>query len=700
MKISALLFFSLSINTAASAQEAEPASERIEVTGKKILRGRQREKSSQTETLSGDTLNQFGAHSLADAISQASGVNTQTFCANCGAKRITIDGLRGEHTTILIDGFPMHSTISAFYGVDAIPIMGLAGVEVNRGSGQALLAPEAIGGTINLLTVNPTRENRFKIYSEYGSHGSKLSSFLASTPSLVLSGQRGELENWDIDHNGVGESPYRTTQGLSLKFAEKIGASSALSLRHSEADLLIIGGNIDHYRPLAYTRIQAQPSDFVDNDVTRQFIGDRQRISDLIKLDRKETAVLFSHDLNLETQLRLRLSRVEQSQDANYSHGYDYRNHDQINYAQIELQKTAGEHLLTATVDGRFQAMKSQSDALYIDRLDPLTPDSLHFKSLAVGFLDSWIVSDSWNLDLALRLDQLRIHWDDLGHEVEETVIAPRVNVKYFYDDHLSSQLSYGVGYRPPLTLFESEHGSDHDGFLIQIDRTERADSLVYSISSNYPQWFVTGTLHHTRLEHMAYAFDHVPKGQPMIFKNSEESYGITAADIFAGGRPFESLNIQASFEQFFYPDSYAEKLPAAAIEQRFMLDVDWDSGRWGSGLQTVWIGPRNLSRYGYDAHYKVYDLDVASPAFGQVSQPKNQSAPSFWFANLKARYELTQNASVNFRINNVFDFTQTGRGDSPTTWHYHVNHAHFDNFHTWGPLMGREYFVGLEGRW
>lgn len=52
----------------------------------------------------------------------------------------------------------MHSTISAFYGVDAIPVIGLSGVEVKRGAGQALMAPESIGGVLNLLTVNPQKK--------------------------------------------------------------------------------------------------------------------------------------------------------------------------------------------------------------------------------------------------------------------------------------------------------------------------------------------------------------------------------------------------------------------------------------------------------------------------------------------------------------------------------------------------------------
>ena len=83
------------------------------------------------------------------------GLITRPTCANCGAKRLRINGLKGEHTSILIDGLPLHSTISSFYGVDNIPVNGIENILVMRGAGASLTNPEAIGGTINIQTVDP-----------------------------------------------------------------------------------------------------------------------------------------------------------------------------------------------------------------------------------------------------------------------------------------------------------------------------------------------------------------------------------------------------------------------------------------------------------------------------------------------------------------------------------------------------------------
>lgn len=685
--------------------DAELEREKITIIGQRLkrLRGRDASSRTATERLSADALTRYGAHSLADGIGQASGVNTQTFCANCGAKRVTIDGLRGEHTTILIDGVPLHSTVSAFYGVDAIPVVGISAVEVNRGAGSALLSPEAIGGSINLVTLNPL-ETGIRAYTEASNHGSSLSTVLATAKSensaVMLSGQSGSLQPWDLDHNEVGEFPYRKTQAFSLKLTQRIGETTELVLRRSESDLLIVGGNTKRLRPNSYTRIQAQPSDFVDNDVTKEYIGDLERISDVVELKRHELAAELSQSISPDTLAHLRISRVDQFQNANYSHGYDYNNQDRIDYINIDVQKAFDSHLITLAADHRRQKMRSTSQALYIERQNPLTPDSLNFRSTGFGLLDEWSLTDRLGLDIALRVDRIEIHWTELDRKIVEEVVAPRFNLKYDHTDHISSRLSYGLGYRPPLTLFESEHGANHDGFLVEISDIEKADSYVYSLSANYPTWFITGTYHHTELRNMAYAFDRVPKGQPIVFLNSPESYSLGAADLFLGGKIGERINLQAGYELFFYPRAYQRKLPAAALEKRLVAEADVELESWEFGFQASWVGARNLAHYGYDEHYRVYDLDVTSPSFGQVSQQKSQKSPAFWHANVQLKAKLSANYALAFRINNILDYTQTGAGDSPATWHYHLNHAHYDNFHTWGPLSGREYFAGIEGRW
>ncbi|SMF60108.1 TonB-dependent receptor plug domain-containing protein [Pseudobacteriovorax antillogorgiicola] len=677
----------------------EVVSDRIEPLTKEL----KEDATAKTEVLSGDGLRKFGAQTLADAIRQAIGVDTQMFCANCGAKRISINGLRGEHTTILVDGFPMHSTVSSFYGIDAVPMIGIEKIEVHRGAGASLEVAESIGGAINLISQEPVRDS-ISFDFEQGSAGSRQTSILGSavwqSGHLMLTVFDGFSPHWDIDDNHVAESPQRSTRAVSGQFKVDLGSHSRLSGRVSQSSLETIGGNTEGFKPNAYSPIQAETTDFDAGDVRLDYIGDIHRITELIEVKRSERALRWDLSLSNEASLAVMASQTTQNQDGIYSHAFDYNNEDKIDFASMTYRHLVGDHLLSLGVDYKDQRMTSFSQALYVDRSPPLSADNFVFYSRGVYLMDEWQVNSDVMINLALRTDQLDVRWRELGEELSEQVVAPRMLALVDHTEHISSRLAIGLGYRPPLTLFESEHGNSHDGFVVDIDEIERAESAVYAFSLNYPAWFSTWSAHYTKLKNMSYGIDRISQGLPILFVNADENFEIYAFDWFFGGKPSHDTEVQIGVERFLFSDSYAEKLPTAAIEFQASLDAslkhDW--GQFDS--QVTYVGPRNLARYGYDEHFNVYNTDVTSDQFGQVSEPKSTQVPGYVLAHLGYQLPLGSHFELKLRVTNLLDFTQTSWGDSPATWHWHETHAHFDNFHTWGPLQGREYVIGLRGSW
>ena len=61
-----------------------------------------------SEKVSPDKIKEPTRQNLSDVVKDQVGVDSQVYCANCGAKRLTINGLKGEHTSILVDGLPLH----------------------------------------------------------------------------------------------------------------------------------------------------------------------------------------------------------------------------------------------------------------------------------------------------------------------------------------------------------------------------------------------------------------------------------------------------------------------------------------------------------------------------------------------------------------------------------------------------------------
>lgn len=159
----------------AFAEDGAKSDEKIEVIEIRSFRqkldqaGRLKDVIQQTEILDALTIENKNALSLTAAINNEPGANVSNECSMCGVKRVMLNGMKGEYTTILVDGLPTHTLISGFYAVDAIATTGVDRIEVARGAGASLIAPEAIGGTVNIIT-KEAYENTASFDIAKGSH--------------------------------------------------------------------------------------------------------------------------------------------------------------------------------------------------------------------------------------------------------------------------------------------------------------------------------------------------------------------------------------------------------------------------------------------------------------------------------------------------------------------------------------------------
>lgn len=655
-----------------------------------------------SEKVSSEKLKQAQRQTLGDLVKDQIGVETQTYCANCGAKRLTINGLKGEHTSILIDGLPLHSAISSFYGVDSVPVVGIEEINVMRGSGASLTNPEAIGGTLDLITVNPlnkrTHLGTSLSFDDQLMGTAEVHNALVSIPSenkkigITVGGQYGLTKPWDADNNLVSESPRRENYSALLKGHYLLDSKNDLSLRISYSDLEILGGPYRPSRPSIVRQSPAQESDFEDGRVDRQYIGDPLKITDWVSLNRSEGAFHWTHFLNQKSTIHLKTGYARQEQKAIYQHGFDYANVDHMFVSDLHLQFLPNDsHIFKVGAFYKDQKLRSASEALFVNA--GLPKDNFNHQSIAGYIQDTYLPSDSIEMDFALRVDHIHLDWLELSNEIEKTVFAPRFQFKQDFNDHLSQRFSYGLGYRAPLTFFESQHGNSENGYLVSISDIEKAHSLVYSISLNTPDYYVTSGLHYTALQNMAYGYE-LP-AQPIRYQNSSSTYDIWAYDFLTGYRVLPWWFIEASAEFFKYQNGYAAKLPTAAIEKRFQLKSAVDIGKFNHSFSMILTGSRGLSRYGrYTNHY--VDRNQFPPPEQRGNLLKNQKAPAFATFDTSLSYKMNKTLELSAGITNIFNYTQAGVGDSPSTWHWHSDHSHFDGLHTWGPNRGREFFVKL----
>lgn len=647
------------------------------------------------------------AQTFSQLIDNERGIDAQTSCAFCGAKRLTINGLRGEHTTLLVDGLPLHSTVSSFYGVDAVPLAGIDSIEVYRGSGAALSAPESIGGAIN-ITTKDVLANAGNLMISRADDGQQflngsLGLKLGSKASLLVATNLGLSPRLDLDSNLVSELPSQSTQGLLAKLTYAIDSDKDLSFRVSRATMKSFGGSLVLNHLQSPTTDLVDGDDFKDNDVRNPFLGTQSQIADTVSIDRSEAALIYNAHQSNGAHLRIAVGHAQQDQASIYNHGYDYANRDLLTVSQLQYRMPWTEsHLIAVGIDSKDQQMDSRSQVLYQQMNPPLLQDDLTYSSIGAFIQDTWVASESFETSLVLRADHLKINWLDLNREISQTIFAPRLMLKKIHNSVLTSRFSTGVGYRIPMSLFESQHGTNHYGFLVDIDKVEISQSMTYSLMAQWIDDFIEASTHITRLENMAYGLDRADLELPTVFTTADETFFIPVFDISYGRRITPHWSVEILAETFRYSDSYKIKLPVAAIEDRFTLTSDINLKKWSFSQRLNIIGARNLAKYGYDKHYNraTTDSDPLSDTFGDTfaSEQKLQSAPAFMTLDLNFEYRWTEDLTLAVGLLNVLDETQTKRGDGPTTWALHGNHYHLDNFHLWGPLRGRQIFLTLSG--
>lgn len=666
-----------------------------------------------SERVSQQKLKAASTQSLADAVATQVGVDTQTYCANCGAKRLTINGMKGEHTSILIDGLPLHSAVSSFYGVDSIPVTGLSEINVMRGAGASLVNPEAIGGTLDLITVDPLHSKNYvnlstglRDGSQYKKNNLKSSenySFLSNftnkkkTFGTSFGGQYGFLNYWDEDSNNVAEAPERTNYSVFLKSRYILNKNNDLSLRVGFSELDILGGTTRGYKPSQLLATEADENSFIDGDIRKPFVDTDDKITDYINLKRYEIASHWTHYISKNWLLDWNTGYARQEQRSLYQHGFDYANNDDLFVTDLSTQFLASDsHLFKVGLFYKWQDLRSTSLKLFsptgVGGLG-LPKDSFNNQSFAAYLQDTYTATDHLTIEMALRLDSIHLNWDELNNEINKFIAAPRLQVKHDITHHLSQRFSYGLGYRSPLTYFESQHGNNETGYIMGIDKLETAHSFVYSLSQNTPDYYATISTHYTILDNMAYGQENGL--QEIIYRNFNESVNIWVSDLMLGAKITSWWFLEGSYEIFTYEDKFKDKLPTAAIENRLQINSEMNWQKTSFNLRANFVGNRDLSKYGnYPENFNVLDNIAGNDV---ASQQKNQTAPSFITVDSSFSYKGLKPFTFTLGVNNIFDYTQVRAGNSPTMWHWHINHAHFDNLHTWGPNRGREYYLQVQ---
>ncbi|NPV14254.1 TonB-dependent receptor [candidate division WOR-3 bacterium] len=150
-----------------------------------------------------------GKGTIGEAAALESGIQLQKRCSACEASEVSIQGLPGRFSLILLDGMPLFSNLASRYILDLVPIEFVERIEVLKGASGAFWGSDAVAGALNLILPEPARTLEARASYTRRSYGNDVSASLGSNlnpVSLSFIGAHGDRYFVDLNHDEIAEN--------------------------------------------------------------------------------------------------------------------------------------------------------------------------------------------------------------------------------------------------------------------------------------------------------------------------------------------------------------------------------------------------------------------------------------------------------------------------------------------------------------
>ena len=651
-----------------------------------------------TESLTARDIEKTGATMLTEALDKKPGVAMQVECSICNVRNVVLNNLPGRYTTLMIDGIPIFSSVSTAYGLDSVNLGGIERIDIARGAGVSLIAPEALSGAVNIVTRRPTQDE-FKFVQQVGQYGTANTNVFGAKAftggALTANYTHDRHKTIDADGNGVSEfTGFKRHMGGLGFFADDIGGfkvkgridiidekrmGGAMGYNYSGTKADGTGNPFNWSRgphgspdPRGWVTVDGNPGLGIAAGGIVPYDDGLAGMSEVIFTDRTQLVMSGTKKLGVGT-LRLALGYAKHKQDSFYEKSIYKADQDQY-YLEASTQQPLGETLVTAGFSYRYEDLKSKGTSVSFGPNDGI--DNYEYKTPGL-FFQAYraLVDNRLELNGSVRFDK---------HNVFGMITSPRVNALWHHDAQLNSRFSLGKGYRAPTSFFEQDHGILDTGSIVrEIDKPETSNNLSYTLSYAADRLSWAGGFHYNKVKNMAMLdVDGTLPGQT-LFTSAENPVVVKGLDATLTYKLTPNLEGTIAGEKTSYrfdPGTLAFARP----EERVYLMLDYEKGPFDLMARATWTGRQDLKRFYDYAGEQRYNFD---------GTPKMDKSPSFWTVDLRGEYKINKQWSGFAGIDNVFDFKQADK--ESLMW---VNGAgEYDVTHFWGPNRGRYIYAGVK---
>jgi outer membrane receptor for ferrienterochelin and colicins len=613
---------------------------------------------------------------LAQGLNFQPGLRVEANCQNCGFQQVRINGLDGPYSQILIDSRPIFSSLAGVYGIEQIPANMIERVEVVRGGGSAIFGSNAIAGTINIITKEPTTNSvtlsntSSLIYGKKADINTSLNASVVSDDyktGVMIFGSTRQRSPFDYDGDGFTEIGKINVKNVGFRGFYKPGNFSKLTIEYHNLGEFRRGGN----------HLDLPPH---DADITEQIehnINTGSIKYDVFSKNNKHKFNVFTSAQKIDRKSYYGAQKdpnaYGSTDDKTFVAGMQYTySMDTLLFMPAQL-----------TIGTEYSTNEMIDKMLGYDRIINQTVNT---KSV---FLQNEWKNEKISILVGGRFDKHNL--------IKDPIISPRLNFRYNPTKYMSLRASYSSGFRAPQAFDEDLHVTAVGGnvALIRLDpnlKTEKSQSFSASVDfyKTFGQvqtnFLIEGF--YTNLDNVFVLEEIGTDSTGNIMLERRNGAGAIVQGINLEGKVVPSKNLQFQFGFTFQKSEYK-------VAQQWS-----DNGNLTPQKKMF----RSPDKYGYlTANYnavKNFNISISGTYTGSmlvqhfagyVVEDTEKKTPDFYDLNLKLSYDFKLNSSAKLQLNggvqNIFNSYQND-----------FDKGEFrDAGYIYGPALPRTYFFGLK---
>ncbi len=634
------------------------------------------------------------AVSLSEGLNFQPGLRMENNCQNCGTSEVKMNGLGGSYSQILIDSRPVFSALNSVYGLDQIPANIIKQIEVVRGGGSALYGSNAIAGTINIITKDPT-ENKFSIGSNLaligGETQDKTLLFNGTIVTedydtgIALFGMKRKRDIYDADNDGYSEIPKLENTSFGFKAFTRPHERKKITAEFNANNEYRRGGNKLDALPFLADVAEEITSTVVSGGLTYEYLD-----PDFNDNYSVYASTAFAKNKNFygglteapptDENIVESIGGFGKSKDVTFVTGA------QMAHKFDQFLNNTG--TFTGGVEYKYNNIDDRKENPHFEPILQTT----HI--LGIYAQQEWVVNDRLRVLGGLRGD---IH--NLADEA--VVLNPRANILYNINSNLRWRTSYAKGFRAPQIYGEDVHAGLAAG---EIGRIVNSDDLISETSHSFltsldwtkelpsGDFSLVTELFFTQLND-AFALEQGEETDPdsgvfewiRVNSTGAKVYGTNIELKYALGQKW-LFQAGATLQRSFYNDTieWSEDEPDQATKEfnktpkaygNFIVTYA-PTKEFQNNLSAVYTGPMYVQHL---AGYIPNDKLEKSPAFFELNW---KSSHQFYIDDHEHTY-----FEVSGGVQNIFNAYQNDFDQG----------ANRDVTYIYGPQRPRTYFIGLK---